>query len=89
MERDYIYETRRGLVKRPYALIFGLTELSKGNKAKTRALFDTLVNTNNFWEIPVETSGDRRNHKNKSMRCFQEKRNKIVVKSDLGKSGYH
>jgi len=56
IKRDYIYDKRRGFTKRAYALIFGAIEFLKGNKAKARAFFDTLLSPHNFWEIPLLTN---------------------------------
>ncbi|MBP9865072.1 MAG: methyltransferase domain-containing protein, partial [Candidatus Omnitrophica bacterium] len=51
--RDYVYQKKRSLTVRAYALIFGLIEFFKGNKAKTRSFWEAAVNPNNFWEIPL------------------------------------
>jgi len=58
IKREYIYAKKRGLVKRAYALVFGALELLKGNKAKAKAFFDTVVNTHNFWEVPLSSAQD-------------------------------
>ncbi|TRZ51646.1 MAG: DUF4445 domain-containing protein [Dehalococcoidia bacterium] len=54
IKREFIYEKKRGLFKRTYALIFGLIEFAKGNRAKAGAFFDTVLNANNFWQIPLK-----------------------------------
>jgi hypothetical protein len=51
--RAYVYARRRVFAARVYALIFGFVEFVKGNRAKALAFWDTVVNTNNMWEIPV------------------------------------
>jgi len=53
IKKDYMYEKKRGMMKRAYSLIFGMVELMKGNRAKGRAFLETLRNTHNFWEVPL------------------------------------
>jgi len=57
--RTYVYAGKRALVARVYALIFGIFEFVKGNRAKALAFWDTVVNTNNIWEIPVPDPAPR------------------------------
>jgi hypothetical protein len=48
---EFGYIIKRGLLRKTYALIFGLRELIRGNSYKAKAFFDTVKNSNNFWEI--------------------------------------
>ncbi len=51
--REYVYEKKRGMIKRIYAVIFGAIEYFKGNKAKAKSFIDTATSVNNYWEIPL------------------------------------
>ena len=52
--REYVYDQKRGFVKRAYAVIFGLIEPSQGNVAKAKAFFDSAGNSRNCWEVPLD-----------------------------------
>lgn len=52
-KREFIYLKKRNILKRSYAFLFGIIEFLKGNTKKARAFFDTVKNSNNFWEIPI------------------------------------
>jgi len=56
--KQYVYLKKRSLITRIYALVYGLREVLKGNRAKALAFFDTIRNTNNFWEIRLEAEED-------------------------------
>ncbi len=54
LARDFVLKKSRSFTERAYAIIFGLFELTKGNRAKARAFFDSARNARNFWEIPLQ-----------------------------------
>jgi hypothetical protein len=53
LRRSYVYAFKRTLAARAYALLFGILEFVQGNRAKAGAFWDTVVNTNNMWAIPL------------------------------------
>lgn len=53
--KHWEYLQRRGWFARSYAILFGLLELQKGNRAKAREFFRSAWNVNNFWTIPAES----------------------------------
>lgn len=55
--KHWEYLQQRGWFARSYAIVFGVLELQKGNRAKAREFFRSAWNVNNFWEIPVVESG--------------------------------
>jgi hypothetical protein len=55
--REFVYVKKRSVTMRVYALLFGLIEYLKGNRAKAAAFVDTARNANNFWEIPLDDTG--------------------------------
>ena len=57
--RRWEYMPRRTLAVRAYAVVFGLVELSKGNRAKCKAFFDSARNLNNCWQVPVNPAFPR------------------------------
>lgn len=60
--KRYEYMKKRSLVARTYAVVFGLLERLKGNSAKAKAFFDSAINVNNCWEVPL-TRGDGQHHR--------------------------
>ncbi|MEE9610023.1 MAG: hypothetical protein V3W19_02170, partial [Desulfatiglandales bacterium] len=51
--RRWEYMKKRTYGARSYAVVFGILEMLKGNRAKAGAFFDAAKNLNNHWDIPT------------------------------------
>jgi hypothetical protein len=52
--RRWEYMKKRTYGARSYAVVFGILELLKGNRAKSGAFLDAAKNLNNFWVVPLD-----------------------------------
>jgi hypothetical protein len=55
--RRWEYMKKRTYKARSYAVVFGILEMLKGNRAKAGAFFDAAKNLNNFWAVPIHEDG--------------------------------
>jgi len=51
--KRWAYMKKRTYKARSYAVVFGIIEMLKGNRAKAGAFFDAAKNLNNFWAVPI------------------------------------
>lgn len=53
LQKEYVYETKRGPQRMAYTLIFGILECLRGNRAKAAAFRQSLTDNANCWRVSL------------------------------------